>query len=167
MVDSDELQQLYRYGLALTNDGASAYDLLHDALEACIRKPPREEASRLAHIRRIMRNRHIDQLRRRSRFQEEHLDERADALGIDESLLDELMIQEEDLTRIWGTLDSVERSILFFWAVEDYSAREIAAELQIARGTVLSRLHRLRAKVQRSSSAHNNALAAEISGGPG
>ena len=162
MVDADELQRLFRYAFALTHDQAAAYDLLHDALEKALRKPPRDEAARLSYIRTIMRNQHLDQVRRRSRFPEENLSDHDEALGIHEGLLDEVMIHEEDLAAAWATLDALERDILYHWAVEELSAREIAVELDLPRGTVLSRLHRLRAKVQRETAGRRTEARAEV-----
>ena len=44
-------------------------------------------------------------------------------------------------------LEPLERELLFFWAVEGCTAQEIADRTDSPRGTVLSRIHRLRQKI--------------------
>ena len=53
--------------------------------------------------------------------------------------------------RLMEGLDPLERELLFLWAVEGYTARELGEATECSRGTVLSRLHRLRKKIIRHS----------------
>ena len=147
MIFTDEhLQRLYRYGISLTHNEARAHDLMQDAIESYLKKPPASDAASMAYIRRIMRNRFIDQYRHANRFPEEALNEVEETLGIDARLLEDIVITEQQLDIVWEQLGIDERETLFFWAVEGMSAREIAQELDIPRGTVLSRIYRLRKK---------------------
>ncbi len=58
-----------------------------------------------------------------------------------------LVIAEHDMGLIWDQLDAFDREILFYWAVEGYSLQEIANQIDVPRGTLLSRVHRLRKKI--------------------
>lgn len=147
MTFTDEhLQRLYRYGISLTHNDAQAHDLLQDAIESYLQKPPASEAASMAYLRRIMRNRFIDQYRHANRFPEETLTAVEETLGIDARLLEDIVITDQQLDMAWGQLNTDERETLFLWAVEDMSANAIAQELDIPRGTVLSRIYRLRNK---------------------
>jgi RNA polymerase sigma-70 factor (ECF subfamily) len=58
--------------------------------------------------------------------------------------LAETVIQRADLKRVWGELGSAEREVLFLWAVEGYTIEEIAQQTDTPKGTLLTRLHRMR-----------------------
>ena len=144
--DRAMLQKLYRYAYSLTGDEDSAYDLLHSALEVCLKKPPLDDAKTLAYVRTIMRNRYIDEFRAEQRYPTDSIDDHA-LIDMDGSSLENIVIAEHDLSLIWKHLDVFDREILFYWAVEGYSMQEIANQIDVPRGTLLSRIHRLRQKI--------------------
>lgn len=149
LFDRAMLNRLYRYAYTLSGEETPAYDLLQDTVERCLSRPPGELACPEAYARRVMRNRHID-IRRRVRASPEQLDEQGDVelLAIDTHCLEQLVITRDRLARVWSRLDTMEREILYFWAVEGMTAAEIASALGSRRGTVLSRLHRLRVRLR-------------------
>jgi len=156
MTFTDEhLQKLFRYGVSLTRNDAQAYDLLQDALETYLKKPPANDASSMGYIRSVMRNRFIDQYRQRSRFPEQQLDDEEETLSIDERLLEDIVITHQELDTVWQKLSLVECELMFLWAIEELSASEIATELEMPRGTVLSRIYRLRNRLNNESSTSN------------
>ena len=59
------------------------------------------------------------------------------------------MIAQHDLDVVIAVLEPMERELLFLWAVEGYTAQELADQTGAPRGTVLARLHRLRSKILR------------------
>ncbi|MGB5310090.1 MAG: sigma-70 region 4 domain-containing protein, partial [Arenicellales bacterium] len=59
----------------------------------------------------------------------------------------DVVIASHDLAVLWKTIEPVDREVLFFWAVEGFSIREISEKLEISRGTLLSRIHRLRKRL--------------------
>ena len=65
----------------------------------------------------------------------------------EERLLEDLVVLEETVARIWTELNPMEREVLSLWAVEGMTAQEIADQLETPRGTILARIHRLRKKV--------------------
>ena len=162
MLDKDQLNQLYRYSLSLTDHADDAYDLLHTALEKYLTKQNgMNESVSLPYIRRIIRNQYIDQWRRDKKILFESLDGQEHATAIDTVALDQMIINESVLHTMWNHLDSGEREILFFWAVEGYTAKEIGEELNMPRGTVLSKIYRLKRKI---SQFHDGALLNQYGG---
>lgn len=141
-----KLNQLYRYALSLTNDEANAFDLVHATLEKCLKKKPLLDVS-ISYIRTAMRNLFIDQCRRNKIVVFEPLEEEFPVLLVD-SLLESMMIDSQLIAKLMDNLAVAEREVLFLWAVEEYTAQEIANELQCSRNTVLSRLHRVKKKAR-------------------
>lgn len=150
LFERDSLQRLFRYAYALAGEEHAAADLLQDTVERCLKRPPGALANPEAYARRIMRNRYIDIVRRRKLSPERPLldDGEADMLAIDTHCLEQLIISTDQLTQVWARLDAFEREILYYWAVEDMTAAQIASTLGSRRGTVLSRIHRLRARLR-------------------
>lgn len=156
-----EMNNLYRYGYALCNNQDDAYDLLQYALEKYLHKLDRHnDASDLAYVRTTMRNRFIDEYRRSTRFPEEEYDDGL-LVAIDETALEDVVVAQLDLEIMWKELNTVEREVLYYWAIEGMTAQEIAVQIGVARGTVLSRLYRIRKKFDTKTEIN------ELSGGRG
>lgn len=150
MFSEDMLNRLYRFGYSLTGNEADAYDLLQESLTHFLEldRPRLALDKPVFYLQRIMRNRFIDQLRRAKRFPLEALD--CTDAGIDDTDLIELeriVISQQTLQRVWQQLSPLERELMHLWAVEELTAREIADLLETPRGTILSRIHRLRKKI--------------------
>jgi len=152
MLDKTQLNGLYRYGLSLTNNSASAEDLLQSALERWL---PKRQQSRepLPYIRRTMRNLHIDNCRRNAIIDFEPMSDNTPVL-LDPQSLEQLIINQQLLQLVFDQLNSAEREVLYYWAVLEYTASEIAAELDEPRGTILSRLYRLKEKSKLLTEMH-------------
>jgi RNA polymerase sigma-70 factor (ECF subfamily) len=150
MLDRPTLQRLFRYGFSLTRNEDAAYDLLQDALEISLRKAPVNDNATISYVQRIMRNRFIDQYRREHRHPTvSYEDNNNQPVSIDPQVLEDIVIAEYEVESIMALLEPLERELLFFWAVEGYTAQEIADRTDSPRGTVLSRIHRLRQKILR------------------
>jgi len=145
-LDRKSLEKLYRYAYTLTANQADAYDLLHNAIEISLNRPSKTTEKNIAYLRIIMRNRFIDEYRHNQLFPHEDIDDHS-PVSISESSLEEVVIASHDLAVLWKTLEPVDREVLFFWAVEGLSMREISEKLEISRGTLLSRIHRLRKRL--------------------
>ena len=151
--DRSELQKLHRYGCALCVNSGDAYDLLQYAIEKYLQKPEINKFAKnprsndLAYVRTIMRNRFIDEYRKTARFPEESYDDNS-LMAIDETSLEDIVIAEIELESIWEKLETIEREILYYWAIEGMTAQEISKHIDVPRGTVLSRLYRLRKKFE-------------------
>lgn len=167
MFTNTELNQHFRYCCALTSGRAEgrddAWDLLQTAVEKCLRSPPQNEVAKHGYLRRIIRNQFYDEQRYHKRWQMTDTDAldstepaAASAQDFDIKTLEDVRIAEDLLEQIWPTLEPVDREILFLWAVDGYSTTEVAGMMSMPRGTLLSRIHRLRAKVQ--TNEHVNLL---------
>jgi RNA polymerase sigma-70 factor (ECF subfamily) len=164
MLDRQALQRLFRYGFSLTHDEDAAYDLLQDALEITLRKGPDNPGTAMRYVQSIMRNRFIDQYRRDHRHPTTSLDENDNQpVNIDPRVLEDIVIAEYEVEAIMAILEPLERELLYFWAVEGYTAQEIADWTDSPRGTVLSRIHRLRQKILRRREAAGTGIQGSIS----
>ncbi|MCB1787660.1 MAG: sigma-70 family RNA polymerase sigma factor [Gammaproteobacteria bacterium] len=149
MFDRPALNRLYRYAYTLCGDDTQAYDLLQDTVERCLQRPAGPLVSPEAYAHRVMRNRFIDMARRHNNSPvQTGTNEDAELLAIDTHCLEDLLINRDQLETIWSILDAFEREILYYWAVEDMTAAQIATVVGSRRGTVLSRIHRLRQKLR-------------------
>jgi RNA polymerase sigma-70 factor (ECF subfamily) len=150
MFNNDELNRLYRFALSLSNAEASAYDLLQSALEKYLKshtvKPSGDGRLRL--LRTIIRNLFIDQYRKEKRHPHQDFESFDALISLDMPGPEDVLIESEQIVDILDGLHPSERELLHLWALEQHTAKEIAAQLDCPRGTVLSRIHRLRQKIQ-------------------
>lgn len=144
--DRATLDSLFRYCLALTGEREDARDLLHNAVESYLHLRPADVQHPSAYIRRIARNRFYDELRRLRVVRFEPLPEQ-DIHPSSERDLESLMVDEATVQQLWQHLGPAEREVVFLWAVEGLSASEIALQLGEPRGTILSRLRRLKLRL--------------------
>ena len=128
--------------LGNTDDAA---DAVHDALEKALRTPDSYDAGKGSlkpWFLRIVRNRCIDLIRRR-RPAGDRVEEIPDsAIGPDKAA--ELADRDRVLKQALASLESEQRQIIVLRDYMDLSYAEIANVLDIASGTVMSRLHRAR-----------------------
>lgn len=161
--NQDQLNQLYRYALSLEHKPDLAYDLLQGALEKYLNTPPQQIDHPIAYIKRIMRNLAIDQLRQtKSRVViDQAQSNQIDVISLQSSALEEQCLFAEELEELLEQLTPQERELLYLWAIEGYTIDEISQWQDVPRGTLLSRIHRLRTRLK----ADNPQLAASLRGG--
>ena len=150
MFSREVLNILYRYAYSLTCEEANAYDLLQDTLARFLaRKDHLTIKDKVPYVRRMIRNQFIDQLRREQRFPLEVLDT-VNSTVINDAYIDleRMVISEQALQQVWELLLPMERELLYLWAVEGFTGQEIATQLNIPQGTILSRIYRLRKKIE-------------------
>lgn len=146
MFNKDALQQLYRYSYSLTCDEHDAYDLLQGALEKFI-KLNVEANQPVAYMKRIIYNRFIDECRREKIVQFESTEEADFPADFDVQTLEELLVNENMAEQILQSLEPNEREIMYCWAIEGFSTSEIAIKLEMPKGTILSKIYRMRKKL--------------------
>lgn len=145
----EQLPALRRYATALTGSATTADDLVQDGIERALRHSNqlRDLSFLAAWLRRILHNLYIDELRRR----------RSQGIQQDiEKLVDDLELSDpspepghmRDFLRAINALSSDHRQILLLAGLEELSYREIAAELDLPIGTVMSRLARARERLR-------------------
>lgn len=151
--DDASLQRLYRYAYALTGHEADAYDLLHTALERYLRARGPAPDSPLRFVRVMIRNAFVDELRRAGRAMMEPFDETVHPVDFDQRSLEESVVDSCELEWLWPRMTPLEREILYLWAVDGRSMSEVATELGLPRGTILSTVHRMRKRLSDSQVA--------------
>ncbi len=129
----------YRYAVALTGDAAEAEDLLQDAWLGMLRaQAPRTRP----YLFRSIKNRFIDGYRRRQVLEFEPLpDELVAPPGAS-------LAYRDTLLRALEVLRPEEREALYLCAVEGHSASVAGELLDRPRNTVLSLVHRGRARLR-------------------
>ncbi len=146
MLDKKLFDQLYRYCYSLTGDEGRACDLLQSAFEKYLRSGRTVAELNKFYVMRIARNQFIDDWRKSGRVEFTSFDEEK-YLDLNITVLEQTVIDQDLLASLWSGFDPIEREILFLWAVEGYTTTEVAEWLGLPRGTVLSRISRLRKRV--------------------
>lgn len=145
----DLVQRGYRFALSLSHDPARAEDLLQEAWVSVLRARGPHTAG---YLFATIRSRFVDQYRRELIAPMESLDAKPQlATDVEERFWSEpceSALMHAALHRAMGLLRPEERAVLVLSAVEGYTAREIAELLAAPRGTVLSLMHRTRAKLR-------------------
>lgn len=155
MFDEATLQQLYRYSYTLTCNEPDAYDLLQAALEKFI-KSNIVVNQPAAYMKKIIYNKFIDQCRREKIVQFESLEDANLPADFDVQTLDELLVNEDMAKQILQSLAPDEREIMYCWAIEGFSTSEIAEKLDKPKGTILSKIYRMRKKLIEQFSDSSN-----------
>lgn len=152
MIDKEQLNSLYRYAVSISHEPQQAYDLVHAALARFIEPPQPELQDPLPYLRRSIRNESIDIYRKLQR-QRVYIEQQSGlAVEMDIQGLEQLLIDERTLEPLLQKISSEEREILYLWAVEGYTTQEVADLLGMPKGTVLSKIHRLRQNLKTESS---------------
>jgi RNA polymerase sigma-70 factor (ECF subfamily) len=157
------LPALRRYAVALCGNSALADDLVQDGIErALTRAPTLREPERLgAWLRSIVHNLFLDEMRRqRSRGNMVDVSTVADELATSIGAADPATVG--DLTRAMARLSLEHRQILVLVGVEELSYRQVADELAMPVGTVMSRLARARAALRAALEPATHPLPASV-----
>jgi RNA polymerase sigma-70 factor (ECF subfamily) len=162
MRNSDMQQELVQLGngahaLATHMLGSrdDAADAVHDAYAIALNRPAAFDSSKgtlKTWFLCVVRNRCIDQMRRR-RQNESLLDNLVDPGARPEQVL-ETAQRDQALGLALAQLGSEQRQVLVLRDYMDLSYAEIAAVLEIAPGTVMSRLHRARMALKEELNRH-------------
>lgn len=143
-----QLDQLYGFCFALTHKEDKAFDLLQSSLEKYLKNPPEETESAKSYIKKIIHNHFIDQYRKEIRHKLESFDETTSELSdFDIMTLEALIINEDEIDKILQYLDPIDREILYLWSVEGYTTEQLSQLLEMPKGTILSRISRMRVKI--------------------
>jgi RNA polymerase sigma-70 factor (ECF subfamily) len=146
MFNKDALQKFYQYCYVLTCDEHNAFDLLQTALEKYLRQNI-NPAHPTAYMKRIIHNQFIDEYRRNNKIQMDSLEDVDLPIDFDIRTLESIAISSEMVEQIFSMLEPEDREILYFWAVEGFSTSQISELLQTPKGTILSRIYRMRHKL--------------------
>lgn len=151
-----ELQLMYAMAMRMTRDPHDAEDLVQDTLLRAHRAIDRFDGRHpRAWLLTILRNTQINRVRKRSpvlAFDPEALFGRLpEADGRDTVAEDALdRIADPVVVSALAGLSESHRAVVTLVDIEDLSYKEAAEMLDVPIGTVMSRLHRARAKLRRS-----------------
>jgi RNA polymerase sigma-70 factor (ECF subfamily) len=145
---AEALPRLRRYAIALAGDVATADDLLQDCMERAWKNQAAitDERALFPWLRAILHNVNIDRIRLRRPNQTETLDAIAETLA--GACAGDGPALSMDVIPAMNRLSFEHRQILLLVGVEGMSYREIAGELGIPVGTVMSRLARARERLR-------------------
>lgn len=152
-----QLPALRRYSRALTGNPALADDLVQDAIERALRQwEGLREINRLSSwLRSILHNLYIDEIRRgKTRGHEEEVSDMADDPALSTPARDSSAAI--DFVRAMETMSLEHRQVLLLVGLENLNYREIADELGIPIGTVMSRLARGRERLRSALEGDRN-----------
>ncbi|MFL7791616.1 MAG: RNA polymerase sigma factor [Anaerolineae bacterium] len=151
-------QQVYNLAYRIMGDPASAADATQDAFISAYQSLPRfRGGSFKSYLLRIVSNRCYDQLRRRKRrpatsFEDVDIDEDANPMLANDGENPEEYTERQEMARVLQAgieaLPPDQRVTLVLSDVQGMSYEEIADVMEVALGTVKSRLARARSKLR-------------------
>ena len=151
MFSKQKLNGFYQYAYSLTADRDEAFDILQTCLEKYLRNENKIKNPQGWMIK-VMRNQFYDQIRRHQPELIDLNDSRLTSIADELESLEEIAIDKDMIEQLWDKLDHNEREILYFWAVMGCTSTEIAKSLDAPRGTIVSRIHRLKNKLRSEKS---------------
>jgi RNA polymerase sigma-70 factor (ECF subfamily) len=147
---AEALPRLRRYAIGLAGDVSTADDLVQDCMERAWknRSTLKDDTAIFAWLRAILNNVNIDRvrLRRRRPDEAESLDAVAETLA--SVTAGDSATPSRDVVRAMNQLTIEHRQMLLLVGVEGLSYREVADELGLPVGTVMSRLARARERLR-------------------
>lgn len=150
MLEEEQLQRLFQYAMALCQQREDALDVVQSSLESFLKTQNHSKVvveNPEAYLRTTIRNRVIDLYKSQNRWEAESYEE-GSFYDISPFDLEGLEILQQELSRVWERIDLIDRDILYHWAVLGYSTDEASELLGLSRGTFLSRMHRLKKRIQ-------------------
>ena len=145
----DEYNQAYRYCISLSGDPDEAFDLLQASFEKLLKRGVEDLESPKLYLYRIIRNQFID-LRRKDktwRFNEFH--EETNIIHLNSDRFDDILATKDEVETLMKSMSPEERELIYLSAVEGYSVTEMSELSGTPRGTLLSKLHRLKLRLKK------------------
>ncbi len=143
----ENLQELFRYANALTHNEPDAFDLVQTAMTRVLVKQPE---NLIAYTKTTIRNIFYDQYRRKKNIPISSYDENTNIIGIHELNFEDTIINRNSINDIMKDLEPIDRELLFLYGYEGLTFDEIAKKMNKKRGTLLSRVHRIKKKIRKT-----------------
>ena len=150
-----QIEVLYRVALAMTGQPADAEDLVQDTLVRAFRAIDGfDGAHPRAWLLTILRNTHINRGRRRRPVlftDGEQAQRSLELVGPSAPAAEDVVVGElfeAVVADAWAALPDKHRAVVTLVDIEGLSYQQAADTLGVPRGTVMSRLHRARARIR-------------------
>jgi len=147
-----DLQELFRYANALVHNEPDAFDLVQTAMTRVLVKQPE---NMMAYTKTTIRNIFYDQYRRKKVLPMETYDDATTIIDLHERHFEDTLVDRRTLQTLMHKLEPLDREILFLYGYEGLTFDEIATKMQKKRGTLLSRMHRIKSKLQKMNKREN------------
>lgn len=146
MLNDKDLQKLYRYGYSLSKDSETARDLVQATYLSYLKAAKKIEIQKPLHY--AMRSLKHEYLRliANDRIHTPLEDELVELHEGED--LEGLTIDRQDVQAVLRFCTAEEREILYLWAYEGQSYQEIADFLELSRGALLGKIHRLKIRLR-------------------
>lgn len=151
----DEYNQAYRYCISLCNNPDEAYDLLQTSFEKILKRGVDDLENPKLYLYKIIRNRFIDICRKQKNWQLNEYRDESNVVHLNVPYFDDLLADKEEVARLLKNTSPEERELLYLSAVEGYSITEISKFSGTPRGTLLSKLHRLKLRIRKQFQANS------------
>lgn len=152
----EQLDSLYRVALRFTRNPTQAEDLVQDTAYKAVRSRDSFDLNAggmKPWLVRILRNTFLTRIERDRRqpqaVDDATLDSNPPPPSAQPTGTDYSQYMDQELVRAMDALPEEYRTVLVLWALEDFTYQEIADALEVPIGTVMSRLHRARAKLNK------------------
>ncbi len=145
----DEYNQAYRYSISLCGDPDEAFDLLQTSFEKLLKKGIKELDNPKLYLYRIIRNQFIDNCRKNKNWRFNEFHEESNIIHLNSDRFDDILATKDEVARLLKSITPSEKELLYLSAVEGYSVTEMSELSGTPRGTILSKLHRLKIRIKK------------------
>jgi len=148
MFNRDELNRLYRYAVSLSRKEEDGADLLQTTLVKLFERSGRIEVEYpIRYAMRTIRNTFLNSLRTSNR--EEAIED--ENTIVDKNIdLNKIISNKIEVEEVLSFCNPLEREILYLWAYEGMTYVEISGFLEISKGTLLTKIHNLKKRINES-----------------
>lgn len=148
MLSEEELQRLFKYAMALTHGESRAFDLVQTTVLKVLKKTPNQP---YAYAKATLRNSFFDEQRNDKKYYQPEEDLGPNVVDTNTRAFEDVVIDRDQLQKLLNKIEPQDREILFLWAVEEHTFEEISHLLKVSKGTLLSRIHRLKKKIRKET----------------
>ena len=154
LFSKDEYNQAYRYAISLCGNPDDAFDLVQTSFERLLKRGIQELDNPKLYLYRIIRNRFIDTCRQKKNWKFNEFHDESNIVHLNTHQFDDVLVAEGEVERLLQDVSPEDRELLYLSAVEGYSVTEISDFSGTPRGTILSRLHRLKLRIRKKFQAN-------------
>ena len=147
MFSRDELNKYYKFAYSITRDKDTASELLHEAVFKILKSGQKEVSS--SYMYQTLRTVAIDLWRKDRKHQAAEPLEEEVLVELAAPRFDDVFADRQQVQKIIEDLSEDESALLFLHVVEGQTVQEIADAMATPKGTILSRLHRLKGRLKK------------------